>query len=44
MRIDGQGSPVYRVFNPNTGEHFYTKNAAEKSHLARVGWNDEGVA
>lgn len=35
--------PVYRLYNKNTGEHFYTKNAAERANLKRVGWRDEGL-
>ena len=38
-----QGADVYRVYNPNSGEHHYTLSAAERDHLAGVGWSDEGV-
>ena len=34
---------VYRLYNPNSGEHFYTSIKAEREHLVSVGWNDEGV-
>ena len=34
---------MYRLYNPNSGEHFYTANAAEKNHLAAIGWTYEGV-
>ena len=34
---------MFRLYNPNSGEHFYTGNAAEKKHLAAVGWRSEGV-
>ena len=34
---------MYRMYNPNSGEHFYTGNVAEKNHLISVGWNYEGV-
>ena len=30
--------PMFRLYNPNSGEHFYTGNAAEKNHLAAIGW------
>ncbi len=33
---------IYRVYNPNSGEHFYTANANEKDHLVSLGWRDEG--
>lgn len=35
--------PVYRLYNHNTGEHFYTESAFEKDSLKRAGWNDEGL-
>ena len=35
---------MHRLYNPNSGEHFYTGNVAEKDHLVEVGWNYEGVA
>ncbi len=34
---------MYRLYNPNSGEHFYTGSAGEKEHLYSVGWNYEGV-
>lgn len=34
---------MYRVYNPNSGEHFYTGNASERDHLVSIGWRDEGV-
>ena len=34
---------VYRVYNPNTGEHFYTINYTEKTKLVAAGWRDEGL-
>lgn len=34
---------MYRLYNPNNGEHFYTKNGAERDMLKGVGWKDEGV-
>ncbi|QSE76702.1 hypothetical protein JW886_09685 [Lactococcus taiwanensis] len=35
--------PMYRVYNPNSGEHFYTKSAYEKSSLVSRGWRYEGI-
>lgn len=35
---------MYRMYNPNSGEHFYTMNASEKDYLVSVGWNYEGRA
>lgn len=34
---------MYRLYNPNSGEHFYTARAAERDHLVSVGWKAEGV-
>ncbi|UNT96613.1 trypsin-like peptidase domain-containing protein [Allobaculum mucilyticum] len=36
--------PVYRVYNQNTSEHFYTIDASEKNGLVNLGWKDEGTA
>lgn len=35
---------VYRLYNPNSGEHFYTPNYAELIADTKAGWNDEGIA
>ena len=32
---------VFRMYNPNTGEHFYTKNRTECDQLVKAGWNHE---
>lgn len=34
---------LYRLYNPYSGEHFYTESAVERDHLSSIGWNDEGV-
>ena len=34
---------MYRLYNPNSGEHFYTANEAERNTLIGLGWNDEGI-
>ena len=34
---------MYRLYNPNSGEHFYTKSAVEKDNLINEGWGYEGV-
>ncbi len=36
--------PMYRMYNPNSGEHFYTAHKAERNHLVSLGWNYEGGA
>lgn len=37
-------SPMYRLYNPNTGEHLYSLNEGEKNSLPKIGWKYEGVA
>ncbi len=34
---------MFRLYNPNSGEHFYTASVVERDHLISVGWNDEGT-
>ncbi|MDH6365288.1 hypothetical protein M2139_002283 [Enterococcus sp. PF1-24] len=34
---------MHRLYNPNSGEHFYTANVTEKNNLIKAGWNDEGL-
>lgn len=38
-----EGQAVYRLYNPNAGDHHYTKDVNEKNFLVSVGWNDEGI-
>ncbi len=35
-------NPMNRVYNPNSGEHFYTADIKEKEALVSLGWQDEG--
>ena len=34
---------MQRLYNPNSGEHFYTASMGERDHLVSVGWKYEGV-
>lgn len=34
---------MYRLYNPNSGEHFYTASNEEKNNLTQAGWSYEGV-
>ncbi len=34
---------MFRMYNPNTGEHFYTGSEVEKSDLIEAGWQYEGI-
>ncbi len=36
--------PMYRLYNPNSGEHFYSSDANEASNLVAAGWTHEGDA
>lgn len=38
-----QTEPMYRIYNPNSGEHFYTASAGERNNLVNVGWRYEGI-
>lgn len=35
--------PMYRLYNPNSGEHFYTTKSGERDHLVSLGWHSEGI-
>ena len=37
------GVAMHRLYNPNSGEHFYTASAHERDSLRRAGWKYEGV-
>jgi len=40
----GGSVPVYRAYNPNSGDHVFTVSPEERDHLERLGWSDEGIA
>lgn len=35
---------MYRLYNPYSGDHFYTGDRKEYDHLGSIGWNKEGVS
>ena len=35
--------PMYRMYDPNSGEHFYTGSTDERDFLVNAGWKYEGV-
>lgn len=35
--------PMYRLYNPNSGEHFYTASVSEKNNVVKAGWKYEGI-
>ena len=40
---DEDGVEMYRLYNPNSGEHFYTSVSSERVNLVSKGWRYEGV-
>ncbi|MDR2834524.1 MAG: hypothetical protein LBV67_12505 [Streptococcaceae bacterium] len=38
-----EGIRMYRVYNKNSGEHFYTANKYERENLVKLGWSAEGI-
>ena len=42
--LPGTCAPMYRLYNPNSGEHFYTKDMNERNVLVTAGWDYEGIA
>ena len=40
----GDATPMYRLYNPNSGEHFYTGSTQERDMLKAAGWQYEGIA
>ena len=43
MAADWNGTqPMHRLYNPNSGEHFYTASNPERDMLVRLGWRSEG--
>lgn len=43
VQISASSVPVYRVYNTNSGEHFYTTSSFEKDSLVGTGWDYEGI-
>ncbi|MDO4538480.1 MAG: serine hydrolase [Coriobacteriales bacterium] len=43
--LSAQSAPVemHRLYNPNSGEHFYTSSEVECESVAAAGWRYEGV-
>ncbi|WP_407857143.1 C39 family peptidase [Enterococcus hailinensis] len=37
------GIAMSRMYNPNSGEHFYTANTYERDNLKKAGWRYEGI-
>ncbi len=41
--VNTAGVYMYRLYNPNSGEHFYTENIKEDQNLVNAGWRFEGI-
>ena len=41
--VPESGIEMYRLYNPNSGEHFYTASQYERDVTVAAGWNYEGV-
>lgn len=39
----GANVSLYRMYNPYSGEHFYTDSTSERQDLMIAGWNYEGI-
>lgn len=40
---DESAVKMNRLYNPNSGEHFYTASEYERAYLINIGWNNEDV-
>ena len=40
---DEDTTAIFRMYNKNSGEHFYTTNEEEAAHITSIGWLYEGV-
>ena len=43
-KLPAQTEEVFRLYNPNTGEHFFTAKAEERESLVAAGWINEDIA
>ena len=41
---DSEPTAMFRMYNPNSGEHFYTSSENERNKVASAGWRYEGVS
>ena len=40
---ESEAVTMYRLYNPNTGQHLYTANVTERVTCIAEGWRDEGI-
>lgn len=41
--VNAKPLSMYRLYNKNSGEHFYTSSKSERNKLQKAGWKYEGV-
>lgn len=41
--VSDEAGSVYRIYNPWTGEHFFTESKAERAAVCSSGWRYEGI-
>lgn len=42
-KAEAATNEMYRLYNPNSGEHFYTANTVERDKVKKAGWKYEGI-
>jgi hypothetical protein len=42
QRLTGT-TPLYRLYNPRTGDHLYTTSDTERRNVLAAGWSNEGI-
>ena len=43
LTVTSRSRPMHRLYNPNTGEHFYTASTGERDAVVAAGWTYEGI-
>jgi hypothetical protein len=43
INIPKGNTDVYRLYNPNNGQHMYTTSTSERDGMVKAGWQSEGV-
>ncbi|MCR8968287.1 hypothetical protein [Streptococcus zalophi] len=43
ITVHANTNAMNRLYNPNSGEHFYTASTGEKNYLVTLGWRFEGI-
>lgn len=44
VTVPAESYGVFRLYNPNSGDHFFTANLKEAQSLVNAGWHYEGIA